>query len=271
MSRRLLQHHLSDVGCVHRRPANPFEPNVGPAMLGLGDVGRSDAEALVAEARRGDANAVEVARGKTRRASEADKQAVDVGAFAAQLFRRQHRLDVARAAAARRGDALRVRDEPIVDRARLLKIGLRAGHDPVGSLLDDSVGWDERGRLGEKRALFGREGRGVALPRADIDRAVARRHTADDLCAASARARAPGEMNELERHRRDRGRFRRNPRCPSSSFLRDGSSRERRRRRPAPRSGRARSSRSPRRCEFRRRASRRDQKMRTDRRWRGSR
>src|ERR1700688_1282915 len=76
MSGRLLEHDLSDVGCVHRRPANPLEPDIGPAMLGLGDVGRSDAEALVAEARRGDAKAIEVAGRKTRRANKTDKQAV---------------------------------------------------------------------------------------------------------------------------------------------------------------------------------------------------
>src|ERR1700678_2915849 len=119
MSRRLLQHGLSDIGCVHRRPANPLEPNVGPAMLSLGDVGRSDAEALVAQARWGDANAVEVTRGKTRRASKGDKKTVDVGAFAAKRRAREHRADVTRAAATCSANALRICDKPGVDRARL--------------------------------------------------------------------------------------------------------------------------------------------------------
>src|SRR5258708_32416761 len=101
------------------------------------------------------------------------------------------------AAAAGRSVELRFRDESIVDRARLLKIGIRAGYDPVGGLFDDSIGRDERGRLGEKRALFGREVSDVAFFRADIDGAIAGRNPADDLSAALARASLPGEADEL--------------------------------------------------------------------------
>src|SRR5271156_841494 len=118
----LLQHDLANVRSVHPRPANPFEPDVGPAVLRLGDIGRTDAEALVAEARGGDADAVKIAGGKTRGASKADEQAVDIGAFAAELFGRQHRLDIARTAAARRANALRIGDKPGVDRLRPLEV-----------------------------------------------------------------------------------------------------------------------------------------------------
>src|ERR1700722_6593245 len=183
MSRRLLQHDLSDVGRVHRRPANPLKPDVGPAMLALGDVGRTGAQALVAKARWGDANAVKVACGKTRRASEAHKKAVDVGAFAAKRRTREHRADVARSAAARRGDALRICDKPIVDCARPLKIAGGAGDDPVRSLLDDAIGRDESGRLGEQRAFFARKRRDLSAARMDIDHAIARRDAAYDLSA----------------------------------------------------------------------------------------
>src|ERR1700728_707059 len=73
---RLLQHDFANVGRVLRIPANPFEPDVGSAVLRRGDIGRTGAEALVAEARGGDADAVKIAGGETRGASKADEQAV---------------------------------------------------------------------------------------------------------------------------------------------------------------------------------------------------
>ena len=155
------------------------------------------AEALVAEARRGDANAVEVARRKTRRAGEADKQAIDVGAFAAKLFRRQHRLDVAVAAAARRGDALRVRDEPIVDCARLVNIAGGAGHDFLSevSLTIPLVGMRAVGLVNSARSSGARRA-ASPFPRGYRRRGRAS-PPANDLSSASARARTPGEVDKL--------------------------------------------------------------------------
>jgi hypothetical protein len=109
---------------------------------------------------------------------------------------REHRADVARSAAARRGDALRICDKPIVDCARPLKIAGGAGDDSVGSLLDDAIGRDESGRLGEQRAFFARKRRDLSAARMDIDHAIARRDAAYDLSAAFAPA-TPFESDDL--------------------------------------------------------------------------
>src|SRR5277367_5722687 len=187
---RLLQHDLANVRRVHRRPANSFEPEVGPAVLRLGAIGRTDAEALVAEARGGDADAVKIAGGKTRGASKADEQAVDIGAFAAELFGRQHRLDVPRTAAARRRDAFGVRDKPSVDRAGLGDVGRRSGDDSVRGFLDHAVGRNERGWPEIERPLFRSERSGSAAG-CKRDRSAAGRDAVHDLGAAETGAGAP--------------------------------------------------------------------------------
>src|ERR1700677_518579 len=150
-------------------------------MLSLGDAGRSHAEALVAQARWGDANAVEVTRGKTRGASKGDKKTVDVGAFAAKRGAREHRADVTRAAATCSANALRICDKPGVDRARLLNVAACARNYSIGGFFDAAVGWDKRGRLGEERALFARERRDLSDARVDVHCAVARQHAAHNL------------------------------------------------------------------------------------------
>ena len=59
-----------------------------------------------------------------------------------------------------------------------------------------SVGMSAVALVKSARASGDKSG-GVAFSRTDIDRAVARRHSAHDLGAASARARRPGEVDEL--------------------------------------------------------------------------
>src|SRR5262245_10221907 len=98
--------------------------NLGTAMLGLGDVLGGRAEAPIAELRGGDSNAIDVARRDAGRACKPDEQRVEVRAFAAKGARLEHRGDVARPAAASRSVAERILDHPLVDRARLLEIGV---------------------------------------------------------------------------------------------------------------------------------------------------
>ena len=97
-------------------------------------------EALVSQFRLGDADAVDVARRKARRAGEADIERVEIGALAAQIPGFQHEADVADAAAARFRIPKRVVDDPLVDCARFLDVGLRAAGDLGRRRFHDAVG-----------------------------------------------------------------------------------------------------------------------------------
>src|SRR5256714_11770880 len=73
---RLLEHHLPDVGRIDRHPAMAAGEKLGTAVLRLADVGRADAEALVAVLRRRDADAVDIARRHADRTREPDVERV---------------------------------------------------------------------------------------------------------------------------------------------------------------------------------------------------
>jgi hypothetical protein len=97
----------------------------------------------------------------------------------------QHCRDVADPAATHLGVAERVVDDPLIDRARLLELGRRAGGDPVGGRFDDAVDGNELGPLAIgplaiERALGGRERRGLSR-RGEIRRTIARRDAARDF------------------------------------------------------------------------------------------
>jgi hypothetical protein len=78
-------HHLADVGRVHRDPAALLQEHLGTAVLRALQLGRIAAELAVAELRRRDADAVDVAGRHADRAAQADEQAVDVAALAAEI------------------------------------------------------------------------------------------------------------------------------------------------------------------------------------------
>jgi hypothetical protein len=98
------------------------------------------AKALVAEARVGDADAVDVACRQTRRAREADVERVEVGAFAREVAGDEHHADVAEAAAARLRVAEGVLDDPSVDCARRRFVATLAAGDFLRRLFHDAVG-----------------------------------------------------------------------------------------------------------------------------------
>ena len=147
--RRFFEHDLAHVGGVDRHPAEAGEINLRAAMLRFGDDCRARAEALVAELRWRNANAVDVARRQAGRPRQADIERVEIGAFAAEIARLEHRRDVADAAAAHLGVAERVIDDPLVDRARLLDVGLAFASPTILSevCFDDAVDRNEFGAL----------------------------------------------------------------------------------------------------------------------------
>jgi hypothetical protein len=83
-------------------------------VLGIGP------EALVAESRRRNAYAVEIARRDAGSARKRDVETVDVGALSAQIAGLQHERDVAQTAAFGLRIAGRIRHDPIVDAFRFL-------------------------------------------------------------------------------------------------------------------------------------------------------
>ena len=119
-------------------PAFAVDMHLGAAMLRLGDVA-GFAERL-GDLRVGDAHAEEISRRQPRRPRQPDEQRVDVGAFAAEIARFQQERDIADPAAARRRVAIRIVDDPVIDRPRLVEGRVRlptisrafAEHDPVG-------------------------------------------------------------------------------------------------------------------------------------------
>src|SRR4051794_10862264 len=73
-----------------------------------------------------DSDAIYGACGEPRRTRRADIERVEIGAFAAQIPRLQHEPDVADTAAARFRVSKRVINDPVINRARLIKVGLMA-------------------------------------------------------------------------------------------------------------------------------------------------
>src|SRR5947209_9927870 len=78
-------------------------------------------------------------------ARQPDEERVEVGALSPEAPGLEHPADVADAAAAHLRITERVLDDPRVDRARLVQIGLRPPRDIERRPADDSVGPDETG------------------------------------------------------------------------------------------------------------------------------
>ena len=114
--RRFLEHDLAHVGGIGRDPPVAGEEHLGAAMLRLGDDFRAGAERLVAELRRRDADAIDIARRDAGGAHQADEERIEIGALTAQIAGLEltelqvqvicERLAVAKAPAAERVFAL---------------------------------------------------------------------------------------------------------------------------------------------------------------------
>ncbi len=85
-------------------------------------------------------DAIHIACGKTRRTRRADTERVEIGAFAAQIPRLQHEPDVADTAAARFRVSKRVINDPVINRARLIKVGHGTACDFRRGRFDDADG-----------------------------------------------------------------------------------------------------------------------------------
>ena len=119
---------------------SPCQVHLGAAMLRLGDDLGTRAEALVAELRGGDADAVDIARRQPGRAREPNVKRIQIGTLAAEIPGLQHCGNIADAAATDFGVAERIVDDPFIDRAGLVEVGRSARRDLVGDRLDDAVG-----------------------------------------------------------------------------------------------------------------------------------
>ena len=196
LARRLLEHDLAHVRRVHRHPAEALQEDLGAAVLGLGDVSAL-AQALVAEARVGDADAVDVARRQPGRAREADEEGVEVGALAREVAGLQHAADVADAAAAHLGLAEGVVHDPVVDRARLVLVALRPLDDVARGVAHDAVGGQQRGGAQVEHALGARQPLGFCAGLGEVGGAVAGGEAAEDLELGLGDARRPLGIDHL--------------------------------------------------------------------------
>jgi hypothetical protein len=136
---------------VDRNPAEVFEMNFGTAVLRFGDDFVRRAEAFVSQFRFCDANAADVARGHAGCAAEAHEERGEVGAFPAEVFRFEHEADVAETAAARFRIAESVVDDPFVDGASFVYVGVSAERDFVGGGFNDAI---ERHKFGGAEEVF---------------------------------------------------------------------------------------------------------------------
>src|SRR5207244_5538477 len=107
-------------GGVHRFSAGLPQDRRGPAVLRLADVGASGAECLVAEGGGRHPHAVDIARRYTDCSHETDEERVDVAALASEVPGLEHGLDVTHATAPHVRLAVRVGEDPVVDRRHFL-------------------------------------------------------------------------------------------------------------------------------------------------------
>src|SRR5262249_16930627 len=147
------------VGGVHGHPAVIREEHLGATVLRLRDGGAARSERLVAEGRWGYPDAVDVAGGHAHRSHETDEEAVEVGTLSAEVPGLEHGLDVADAAAAHLGLAVRIVENPVVHGPHLVEIGRLATSDLDGSVSDDAIGRHQIGgpspRFEARRILAG--------------------------------------------------------------------------------------------------------------------
>src|SRR5205807_6861052 len=78
LPRRLFQRHLAYVRWIDRDPAEPAAEDLGATVLRLADDLAACPDALVAEPRRRDADAVDVARGQPHRTCQPDIERIQV-------------------------------------------------------------------------------------------------------------------------------------------------------------------------------------------------
>ncbi len=180
VARRLFQHDLAHVGRIDRHPTVAAGEELGAAVLCLRDVRRAGAEALVAVLGRRHAHAIDVARRHVDRARQPDIERVKIGALAAEVAALEQRLHVTDATAARLRIAEGVVDDPLIERARLVDVGLRALGDVEGHLAHDAVGRNQLGRRGEKLAIGGGQVDRLVGP-GEIRRTIARHEAAGDF------------------------------------------------------------------------------------------
>src|SRR6185295_14539514 len=171
----------ANVGRVDGHPAEAGEVDLGAAVLGASDVRGTSAEAAIAELALRHSQAVDIARGKSGCARQADVQRIEVGAFALQVAGLQHALDVADAAAAHFRVAGRVIDDPLVDRARLLQLAELALGDVARRVPHDSIRGNQVGRREIERRGGGVERLDGRVGLAQVDGAIDGRKAAHYL------------------------------------------------------------------------------------------
>ena len=164
------------------------EVELRPAVLGTADV-TALPEALEL-CRVGHPHAVDVARRDADGTRQPDEEGVEVGALAPEVPGLEHPADVADAAAAHLRIAERVLDDPLVDRARLVELRLRALRDLDRGPADDSIGPDETCGFevfGELAPVFAAD----AARRREVHGAVARGEAGRHLDHGTRFARRP--------------------------------------------------------------------------------
>src|SRR5690606_38281994 len=117
----LLEDDLAHISRIDGHPAEPVDPDLRSTMLCACNVRRPGPQALVAEPRGPDPEAVDMARGKAAGPCKPDIERVQVGAVAPQVPGLEHRLDIAGATAPGSGLANRVVDDPVVERPCLVQ------------------------------------------------------------------------------------------------------------------------------------------------------
>src|SRR5256885_2934351 len=190
LSGRFLEDDLAHVSRIDRNPTDALGEEFRAAVLRLADDRRRGTQTLVAERGARDADAVDIARRDAQGSGEADEEAVEIGAFAAEVAALQHRLDVAGTASAGLGVAQRVLNDPFIDCAPLLQIG--AGplrHADQRRLAYQAVARDRLRRRGVERD-FGAAERLRARSR-DGDRAIAGAELALQLDKGRLGSRGP--------------------------------------------------------------------------------
>src|SRR3569623_1732046 len=99
MARRFLHHDLSDIGGIHRHPAEFDQEHFRATKLSRGDVARIRTETLISHCRRCESESVEIARRAALCPLQADDKGGEVGTFAPDIAAAQQGYDGAVAAA----------------------------------------------------------------------------------------------------------------------------------------------------------------------------